>query len=48
MSADGNTFLPGPDTRMTRRSLLLALPAVAMARKVLTAQGGAGTLKSAR
>jgi len=45
MSADGNAFLPGLDTRMTRRSLLLSLPAVAMARKVLTAQGSAGTLK---
>ena len=45
MSADGNTFLSGLDTRMTRRSLLLSLPAVAMARKVLTAQGSAGTLK---
>ena len=44
MSADGKTFLPGPDTRITRRSLLLSLPAVAMAHKVLMAQG-AGTLK---
>jgi len=32
-------------TRLTRRSLLLSLPAVAMARSVLTAQGGAGSLK---
>lgn len=42
MSAEGQT--PGLDTRMTRRSLLLALPAVAVARSVLTAQG-ANTLK---
>lgn len=45
MSADRKTFPLDLDTRMTRRSLLLSLPAVAMARKVLTAQGSAGTLK---
>ncbi len=43
MSAEGTTPA-GFDTRITRRSLLLALPAVAMARSVLTAQG-ANTLK---
>lgn len=43
MSAEGQTPA-GFDTRITRRSLLLALPAVAMARSVLTAQG-ASTLK---
>lgn len=43
MSAE-NTTPAGFDTRMTRRSLLLALPAVAMARSVLTAQA-ATTLK---
>jgi len=43
MSAEGQSPA-GLDTRITRRSLLLALPAVAMARSVLTAQG-AGTLK---
>ena len=45
MSADNRTLLNGFDTRMTRRSLLLSLPAIAMARTVLTAQGGAATLK---
>lgn len=39
MSADGTTLLNGMDTRMTRRSLLLSLPALAAARAVLTAQG---------
>ena len=43
MSAEGQSPA-GLDTRITRRSLLLALPAVAMARSVLTAQG-ASTLK---
>lgn len=43
MSAEGQTPA-GIDTRITRRSLLLALPAVAMARSVLTAQA-ASTLK---
>ena len=43
MSAEGQSPA-GLDTRITRRSLLLALPAMAMARSVLTAQG-AGTLK---
>ena len=43
MSAEGQTPA-GFDTSITRRSLLLALPAVAMARSVLTAQG-ANTLK---
>lgn len=38
MSAEGQSPA-GLDTRITRRSLLLALPAVAMARSVLTAQG---------
>jgi catechol 2,3-dioxygenase-like lactoylglutathione lyase family enzyme len=33
------------DTRLTRRSLLLSLPAVAVARRVLTAQGSSGPLK---
>ena len=46
MSAAGKTVPNGLDTRITRRSLLLSLPAVAMARSVLTAQGGAGTLKT--
>ena len=45
MSADGTTFFEGIDTRITRRSLLLSLPAIAMARTVLTAQGSAATLK---
>lgn len=45
MSADGKTLLNGFDMRMTRRSLLLSLPAIAMARTVLTAQGSAATLK---
>lgn len=43
MSADGKTP-PGFDTRLTRRSLLLSLPALAMARSVLNAQA-ANTLK---
>ena len=43
MSTEGQSPA-GLDTRITRRSLLLALPAVAMARSVLTAQG-ASTLK---
>ena len=44
MSADrtDRTIL---DTRISRRSLLLSLPAVAVARRVLTAQGAASTLK---
>ncbi|HUR34560.1 MAG TPA: VOC family protein [Vicinamibacterales bacterium] len=45
MSVDGKNLFTGIDTRITRRGLLLALPAVAMARRVLTAQGSAGTLK---
>jgi catechol 2,3-dioxygenase-like lactoylglutathione lyase family enzyme len=45
MGAEGKSLLNGIDTRISRRSLLLSLPAVAMARSVLTAQGGAGTLK---
>ena len=45
MSANRTTPLKGFDTRMTRRSLLLSLPAIAAARTVLTAQGSAGTLQ---
>src|SRR3954470_16616720 len=45
MSANRKTLLNGLDTRITRRSLLLSLPAIAAARTVLTAQGGAGTLQ---
>jgi catechol 2,3-dioxygenase-like lactoylglutathione lyase family enzyme len=45
MNPDGKTSISGLDTRISRRSLLLSLPAVAAARKVLTAQGGANTLK---
>ena len=40
MNPDGKTSISGLDTRISRRSLLLSLPAVAAARKVLTAQGG--------
>ena len=39
------TLMNGFDTRMTRRSLLLSLPALAAARAVLNAQGSGGTLK---
>ena len=39
------TLMNSFDTRMTRRSLLLSLPALAAARAVLTAQGAASTLK---
>jgi catechol 2,3-dioxygenase-like lactoylglutathione lyase family enzyme len=46
MSADGNTLLNRFDSRMTRRSLLLSLPALAAARSLVSAQGGAGTLKT--
>lgn len=45
MSTDVTNLLTGPDTRMTRRSLLLSLPALAAARAVLAAQGSAATLK---
>ena len=45
MSADGNNWLNGFDTRLTRRSLLLSLPAMAAARALLQAQSPAGTLK---
>lgn len=45
MSVERTTPLTGLDTRMTRRSLLLSLPAAAMARSLLTAQGAPGTLK---
>ena len=45
MRADGKSLLDRVDTRMTRRSLLLSFPAIAMARTVLTAQGTAATLK---
>ena len=45
MSADGKTWLDSIDTRMTRRSLLLSLPAMAAARTMLKAQGAAPTLK---
>jgi catechol 2,3-dioxygenase-like lactoylglutathione lyase family enzyme len=45
MSANDKTVFDGIDTRITRRSLLLSLPAIAMARTVLTAQGSAATLK---
>ena len=39
------TLMNDFDTRMTRRSLLLSLPALAAARAVLNAQGSGGTLK---
>jgi catechol 2,3-dioxygenase-like lactoylglutathione lyase family enzyme len=45
MSAERTTLLNGFDTRITRRSLLLSLPALAAARAVLSAQGSGGTLK---
>ena len=45
MSTDRQTLLNGIDTRMTRRSLLLSLPAIAAARGVLTAQGAKPTLR---
>ena len=45
MGADGMTLMNSFDTRMTRRSLLLSLPALAAARAVLNAQGSGGTLK---
>lgn len=45
MSAERTTPESGFDSRMTRRSLLLSLPAMAAARAMLTAQGAAGTLK---
>jgi len=45
MSADGNSWLNGFDTRLTRRSLLLSLPAMAAARTLLRAQAPAATLK---
>lgn len=45
MSVDDPTRTTGFDTRLTRRSLLLSLPAVAVARSALKAQGSAATLK---
>jgi catechol 2,3-dioxygenase-like lactoylglutathione lyase family enzyme len=45
MSADRTPLWNGFDTRMTRRSLLLSLPAIAAARSVLTAQGAAPTMR---
>lgn len=45
MSTDSRTPMTAFDTRMTRRSLLLSLPALAAARSLVSAQGAAGTLK---
>jgi catechol 2,3-dioxygenase-like lactoylglutathione lyase family enzyme len=44
MRADGKNSFTSLDTRLTRRSLLLSLPAIAAARSVLMAQGSS-TLK---
>jgi catechol 2,3-dioxygenase-like lactoylglutathione lyase family enzyme len=45
MSDGHQALLTGVETRMTRRTLLLSLPAAAMARSLLQAQGTPGTLK---
>lgn len=45
MPAERTSPIDRVDTRMTRRSLLLSLPAIAVARRVLAAQGSTATLK---